>query len=147
MNRSRSRILIPFSRSVIMSRIMRLLFATASTSRNSISIALCYAYAIIYTSVVCYTFDYTSMDSYSSFVTMFSSLASLCIIYASTKCYSSALSSSSSSMHTRSTDVALGPIYSLTCQCHMLLHKLYLLIICLPFYTFLKMMTNVTITL
>ncbi len=107
MNRSRSRILLPFFRSVTMSRIMRLLFATTSTSHYSISIALCYAYAIIYTSVACYTFDYTSMDNYSSFATTFSSLASLCIVYASTKCYSSALSSSNSSMHTRSTNVAL----------------------------------------
>ncbi len=151
MNHSRSRILIPFSRSVVLSKIVRFLFAITSTSHCSISITLHCASAILCTFVACCTFNYTFVDSCSSFTTTFSSLVSFCIICASTKCCSLASSSSDSSMHT---NVALGPIYFLACQrCLLLcknstidvliisvlnycLHKLYILIIHLPFCTF-----------
>jgi hypothetical protein len=105
--------------------------------------------------MVCYTFNNTSKDSCSSFATTFSSLASFSIIYASTKWCSSTLSSFDSSMHTISTNVALGLVYSFTCQCLLLFYKnsttnvliIYLfwiicilcfLIIHLPFCTFQK---------
>ncbi len=89
-NRSRFGILIPFSISVALSRIAHLLFATTSNSCLSISIALHCAFAIACTYVACYTSTCTSMDSCSSISTTFSSLASFCIVYASTKCYSTA---------------------------------------------------------
>jgi hypothetical protein len=77
-----SGILIPFSRSIALSRIAR-----------------------------------------SSFVITFSSLASFYTAYASIKCCSLALSSFDYSMHTKSINVALGPICSLTRQRCLLLCK------------------------
>ncbi len=121
MNCSGSRISIPFSTTVALYRNTNLLFVVASASHYSISIALCCVSTIVYTSMVCCTFNYTSMDSYSSFVTFF--LASFCIIYASTKWCSLALSSFDSSMHIGFIDVTYGPVYSLTCQCRLPLHK------------------------
>jgi len=121
MNRSRSKILIFFSKSVALSRITRLLFDFAS--HYSISIALRCASTIIYTFVACYTFNYTFVDNYSFFATTFSSLVSFCIVYASTKCCSSSSSSSNSSMHTESINVAPSHICSLTHQHCLLLHK------------------------
>jgi len=115
--------LIPFSTSVIMSRIVHLLFAITSTSHYSISISLWCAFAIVYTSLVFCIFNYTYVSNCSSYATMFSSLASFCIICASTKWCSLVSSSSDFSMHTGSINVALGPICSLACQCHMLLRK------------------------
>ncbi len=123
MNGLVSGILIPFSKIVALSRIARLLFTIASTSSCSISITICCASAIVCTSMVCYTFNCTSMDSCFSFAIMFSSFASFCTICASTKCCSSTSSSFSSSMHTGSTNVAPSPICSLAHQRHLLLHK------------------------
>jgi hypothetical protein len=151
MNHSRFGILIPFSRSVVLSKIVRFLFAIASASHCSISITLHCASAILCTFVACCTFNYTFVDSYSSFTTTFFSLVSFCIIYASTKCCSLASSSSGFSMHI---NVALGPVCFLACQrCLFLcknstidvliifvlnycLRKLYIHIIHLPFCTF-----------
>jgi hypothetical protein len=124
--------------------IAHLLFITTSNSRLSISIALCYAFAIASTFVDCCI----------STSTMLSSLASVFVIYASTKCYSTTSSSSNSSMNIRSTNVIPSHVYSLARQPLLLLrknsnykcssciyvlnycwHKLYLFIICLPFCT------------
>jgi hypothetical protein len=106
--------------------------------------------------VACCTSTYIFVDSCYSITTTFSSLASFCTIYASTKCCSTSSSSSDSLMNIGSIDVAPGLVCFLTCQCRLLLHKnsiidvsivsilnyrlckLYLLIICLPFYTFWK---------
>jgi hypothetical protein len=55
--------------------------------------------------------------------TMFSSPMSIYVVYASTKCFFVALSSSNSSMNIGFTDVALGPIYFLAHQCLLLLRK------------------------
>ncbi len=85
MKRSRSRILIPFSKSVIVSRIMHLLFAIAFDSRLLISIALHYVFAIAQTFVDYYTSTYIFVDGCTSTLMTFSSLASFCIFYASTK--------------------------------------------------------------
>jgi hypothetical protein len=99
--------------------------------------------------VACCTFNCTFVDRCFSFATTFSSLASFCIVYASTKCSSVASFSFNSSMHIGSTNATLGPIYSLIHQCRLLLRKnlvanvlnyrlrkLYLLIIHLPFRIF-----------
>jgi hypothetical protein len=51
------------------------------------------------------------------------SLASFCIVCASTKYCSSTSSSFDSLMHIGFTNVAFGLVYSFPCQCHMLLHK------------------------
>ncbi len=102
-----SGILIPFSRSVALSKIAHLLFATTSTSCYSISINLHCVSALVYTSVVCCTFNCTSMNSCSSFGTTFSSLASFYTICVITKQCSSASSSSTSSMHIGSIDELL----------------------------------------
>jgi hypothetical protein len=123
MNRLGSEILIPFSISVVLSRIVHLLFTIASTSCCCISIGLWCVFTIVCAFVVYCTFNYTSMDRCSSFTTMFSSLGSFYTIYASTKCYSSTSSSFDSSMHTRSINVALGPICSLACQRCLLMRK------------------------
>jgi hypothetical protein len=123
MNRSRSRILIPFSKSVVLSRITHLLFAIASASCYSISIAFCCASTVVYTFVACCTFNCTFVDRCFSFATTFSSLASFYIVYASTKCSFVASFSFNSSMHIRSINATLGPIYSLIHQCHLLLRK------------------------
>ncbi len=122
MNRSRFGILIPFSISVTMYRITRLLFATTSNSFLSISIALCYTSIIAYTSMDCCTSTYTLVDSCISASTTFSSPTSFCVIYVSTKCCSIASSSFDSSMNTRSINVVLGFVFSLTCKRLMLLH-------------------------
>ncbi len=154
MNRFGIRILVPFPKSVALSNIARNLFATTFNSRLYISIALCYAFAIACTFVAHCTSICTSMDNCSSTITTFSSLASFCTICASTKCCSTTSSFFDSSMNTGSTNVTPGLVYSLACQCHLLLCKnsimdvpivyalnyhlckLYLLIIHLPFYTF-----------
>jgi hypothetical protein len=94
--------------------LLRALLATTSASHYSISIALRCAFAIVYTYVVCYTFNCISMDSYSSFATMFSSLVSFCIISTSTNCYFSASSSSNSLMHTGFINLAPSLRCSLT---------------------------------
>ncbi len=108
------------------------------------------------TSMACYTSNALLWIVVFSFSTTFSTLTSLYIVYASTKCCCSASSSSDFSMHIKSTNVALGLVCSLAHQDHLLLcknsttnvlvifvlnyclHKLYLLIIHLPFYTFLR---------
>jgi len=113
MNHLGFEILIPFSRSVAQSRIARLLFTIGFDSRLSISIALRCVFAI----------TYTSMDGYTSTSTMFSFLASICIICASTNCCSTTLSSFDSSMNTSSIDVALHPTCYLVCQFLLLLHR------------------------
>ncbi len=114
---------MPFSKSVALSRNAHLLFTTTSASQCSISIALHYAYAIVYTFVACCIFNYTFVDSCSSFVVMISSLVSFCIVCASTKCCSSTSSSSKFSMHTGSTEAVFGFICSLTRQCCQFLRK------------------------
>jgi hypothetical protein len=106
-----------------LSRIACLFFATASTSHCSISIALRCVSTIVYTSMACYIFNYTFVNSCSSCATTFSSLTSFYIVCASTKWCSSTLSSFDSSMHTRSIDVALGLVCSLACQGRLLLCK------------------------
>jgi hypothetical protein len=73
MNRLGFGILIPLSKSVVMSRITRLLFVTTSDSLLSILIALDCAFAIAYTFVDCCTSTCISMDSCNSALTMFSS--------------------------------------------------------------------------
>jgi hypothetical protein len=78
-----SRILIAFSISVTLSRIVRILFVTASTLGYAISISLCCVFAIIYTFMAYCTFNYTYVNNCSSYATTFSSLASFRIIYAS----------------------------------------------------------------
>jgi hypothetical protein len=55
--------------------------------------------------------------------TTLSSLVSFCIAYVSTKCSSTTLSSSDSSMNIESSNVALSPLRSLARQCYFLLHK------------------------
>ncbi len=108
---------------MVLSKIVRLFIATDSDSCLSISIALHCAFAIICTFVDCCTSTCTSMDSCSYTSTMFSSHVSFCTIYASTNCYSTTSSSSNSSMNTKSTNVAIGPIYSLAHQHLFLLRK------------------------
>jgi hypothetical protein len=73
--------------------------------------------------MVCYIFNCTFVDRHSSCATMFSSLASFCIIYASTKYWSLTSSSSDSSVHTGSTNVTPGHVCSLAHQRHLLLLK------------------------
>jgi len=122
MNISGSRVLIPFSRSVAMSRITRRFFVTIFDSRLLISIAFCCVFAIAYTFVDYYTSTRTFVNScYSTLISLFSPV-SFCAICASTKCCSTTLSSSDSSMYTKSIDVIHGPIYSLACH--------YLLFLC-----------------
>ncbi len=79
--------------------------------------------AIVYTSVACYIFNCTFVDSCFSFAPMFSSLALFYIIYASTIDCSPTSSSSNFSMHTRSIDVILGLVYFLTRSYCLLLRK------------------------
>ncbi len=122
-NCSRSRILIPFSRSVVVSMIARLLFATTSDSHLSIFIGLCCPFAITYTSMDYYTATYTFVDGCIFAPTMFSSLTSVCAIYASTKCYSTTLSSSNFSMNIGSTNVIPSLVYFLARQPLLLMHK------------------------
>jgi hypothetical protein len=147
-------ILIPFSKSVALSKIARLLFATTFASHYSISIRLRYAFTIVYTYVACCTFICIFVNSCSFYITTFSSLASIYTICASTKWCSSTSSSSDSSMHIGFIDVVFGPVFFFACQhCLLLcknsiayvlvasmsnyrLPKLYFHIIRLPFYTF-----------
>ncbi len=114
MNRSRFGILIPFSKSVILSNITNLFLATASNSHHSISIALCRASTITYTFVLCRTSICTFVDNCCFDAIMLSSLASFCTIYASIKCCSTTLSSFNSSMNTRSTNVTPSLVYFFT---------------------------------
>jgi hypothetical protein len=141
---------------IILSSIAHLFFIIIYNPHLSISIALCCASTISRTYVVCCTSTYTSMESCSSASTTFSSLASFCIFYASTKCCSIVLSSFDSSMNIRSIDVTFGHVCSLAHQsltyaqklnyeCSNYIYvlnyhlcKLYLLIIHLPFCAFRK---------
>jgi hypothetical protein len=102
---------------------VHILFATASTLGYSISISLCCVFAIVYTFMAYYTFNYTYVNNCSSCATTFSSLASFRIVYASIWRCSSTSSSSDSSMHTKFIDVVFGPIYSHACQRYLLLSK------------------------
>jgi hypothetical protein len=77
---------------------------------------LCCAFAIVCTSMACYTFNCTFVNSCFSYITTFSSLVSFYTVYASTRWCSSTLSSFNSSMHIGSINVALGHVCSLTCQ-------------------------------
>jgi len=152
MNCSRSRILIPFSKSVAMSRITHLLYVTTFDSHLLISIILRCDSTIAYTSNGYYTSTCTFVDSCTSaskwrspplcpsmlFVLPQSVVPQLCLppILQWIK-------------------VTIGPIYFLACQRLLLLHKnstyicssqiyimnyhlhkLYLLIICLPLCAF-----------
>jgi hypothetical protein len=63
------------------------------------------------------------VDGCVSTSTMFSSLAFICIVYASTNCCSTFLSFSISSMNIKSINVALGIIYALARQCLLLFAK------------------------
>jgi hypothetical protein len=65
----------------------------------------------------------TFVDGCTSTSTTFSSLAFICVVYASTTCCSIALSSFNFSMNTGSLDVHPSPPYSLTRQCFLLLCK------------------------
>ncbi len=65
----------------------------------------------------------TTSTSCSSYPTTFSSYMSFCTIYASTKWCSSTLSSSNSSMHTGSINIAPGFVCSFAHQRHLLLRK------------------------
>jgi hypothetical protein len=120
---SGSRILIPFSKSVILSKIVGLLFANISASHCSISINLHCAFAIVCTSVVYFMFNCTFVNSYSSCVTMLSSLASFYIVCASTKWCFIVSSSSDSSMYIEFIDVTPSLVYSLACQRCLLMRK------------------------
>ncbi len=137
-----------------MSNIVCVLFNVASNSCLSISIALCYAFAISCTFVAYFTSTYTFVDNYSYASITFSSLTSLCIVYAFTKCCSIDLSSSKFLMNIKSIDVTFDPICSCTptffafaqklnqrcSSCIYVLNdhirKLYLFIVHLPFCTF-----------
>jgi hypothetical protein len=123
MNRLRSRILIPFSKSVVLSKIVHLLFTIALVSHLSIYIALHCVSTIAYTSVVCYTSTYTFVDGYTYGSMVFSSPTSIYVIYVSTKCCSIAFPFFDSLMNTRSTSVAPSPICFLTYQHLMFLRK------------------------
>ncbi len=123
MNWLGSGILIPFFRSVALSRIVHLFFAIAPASCLSISIALCCPFAIACAFVDYCIATYTFVDGYTSTPTIFSSLTSVYVIYASTKSCSTTLSSSNSTMNIVSINVALGPIYYFTCQLFLLLRK------------------------
>jgi hypothetical protein len=150
MNRLGFGILIPFSKSVVLSSITHLRLAIASNSHCSISIALRHASTITYTFVSCHTSTCTSVDNCCFVATTFSSLVSFYTVYASTKCCSTILSSFNSSMNTRFTNVTPNPTYFFTCQHHLLncrcsscvyvlnyrLNKLYLLLTRLPSCTF-----------
>jgi hypothetical protein len=107
MNHSRCGILIPFSKSVVMSKSAHLLLTTTFVSCCSVSITLHCASTIVYTFVVCYIINYTSVDSCSSCAIMFSSLVSFYIVYASIKWWFITSSSFDSSMHTGWIDVDL----------------------------------------
>jgi len=85
MNRLGFGILIPFSKSVALSMIMHFFLATTSVSCCPISIALHYASAIVCTFMACCTINCTFVDRCSSCATTFSSFASFCTVYASTK--------------------------------------------------------------
>jgi hypothetical protein len=106
-----------------LSRITRLLFAIAFDSHFSISIAFRCVFAIICSSMDYYTSICTSMNGCTSASITFFTPASIYIVCASTKNYSTPSFSFDSSMNTRSTNVTLGPIYSLARQLLLLLHK------------------------
>jgi hypothetical protein len=90
-------------------------FLFAATFNSCISISLAFSCASINA--------YISMDGCTFIVIMFSSLASIFILYASTNFYSTTLSSSNYSMNIGSINVAPGLIYAFACQCFLLLHK------------------------
>ncbi len=113
MNYSRSRMQIPLSRNVALSMMARFLFAT--TFNSCISISLAFSCASINA--------YISMDACTFIVIIFSSLASIFILYASTNFYSRTLSSSNYSMNIGSINVTPGLIYAFACQCFLFLHK------------------------
>ncbi len=123
MNRSGSRILVPFPKSLALSSIARILFVTTFNSCLYISITLCYACAIACTFVARCTSTCTFVDNYFSTIITFFSLASFCTVCASTKCCSTASSFFDSSMNIGSTNVTPGFVYFLACQCHLLLCK------------------------
>jgi hypothetical protein len=113
MNHSGFGILIPFSISVSLSRIVCLLFTIVFYSRLLISIALHCASTIAYTFVDYYTSTCIFVNTCYSTLVTFSSLASICAICASTKQCSIASSSRNSSMYTKSTDVIPSIFYFL----------------------------------
>lgn len=113
MNYSRSRMRIPFSINVALSIMVRLFFVV--TFNSCILISMAFSCASINA--------YIYVDGCTSVMIMFSSPASIFIVYASTNCYSIALSSSNYSMNIGSINVALGLVYTFACQCLLLLHK------------------------
>jgi hypothetical protein len=104
---------IPFSWNLALSIMVRPFFVVTFNSCILISMAFSCA------SINAYIF----VDGCTSIMIMFSSLASIFIVYASTNCYSIALSSSNYSMNIGSINVALGLVYTFACQCFLLLHK------------------------
>ncbi len=123
MNHSGSRILIPFSKGVVLSRIACLLFVITFNSHLSISIALHYSFAIASTFVDNCIPTCTSVNSYASTSMTFSSLVSFYVVCSSTKCYSIVSSFSDFSMNTKYINVAPSPICSFTHQLLLLLRK------------------------
>jgi hypothetical protein len=123
MNHSRSKILVPFSISVALSKIAHLLFATAFDSHLLISIALHCAFAITCTFVDYCTSTCTFIDSCTSTSMTFSSFVSFYVVCSYTKCCSIASSSFDSSMNIGSIDVILGHVCFLTHQLLLLLCK------------------------
>jgi hypothetical protein len=106
-----------------MSKITRLLFATSFDSCLSISITLPYASTIAHTSMDCCISTCTYVDGYTYASIIFSSHVCMCIVCASTKCYSITSSSFDFSINTRSTNVAPSLVYSFARQLLLLLRK------------------------
>jgi hypothetical protein len=79
-------------------------------------------FAITCTSMYCCIATCTFVDGCIYASTMFSSLASIYIVCASTKCFSTT-SSANSSMNIGSTNVIPSLVYSLTCQPLLLMRK------------------------
>ncbi len=123
MNRSGFGILIAFFINVALSRIACVFFATTFDSRLLISITFRCASTIACTFMDWCISTYTFVDSCIFASMTFSSLASFRVVCSSTKCCSIALSSSDSSMNTRSTNVAPGLVYTLARQLLLLLCK------------------------
>ncbi len=114
MNQSRFGILIPFSRSVILSRIICIFFAITSNSSFSISIALhCASTIRLHLCGLLYFHLHLCGWLYFRFNNILLS-TSVCVVYASTKCYSTTSSSFDFSMNIGSINVAPGPIYEHT---------------------------------
>jgi hypothetical protein len=106
-----------------LSKTASLLFVTTSNSHLLIFITFRCVFAITCTFVDYCASTCTSMDRCASISMTFSSLVSFCVVYVSTKCYSTSLSSFDYSINTESTDVALSLVYSLAHQCLLFLHK------------------------